>query len=1319
MENYSLGLDIGIASIGWAVIGLNEKTEPTHIAETGVVLVESMEDKEGNLANGKRRAERGARRTGRREKFRILRTKDLLSSTLGINDYEKIYGQHKCVYEIKVKGLEESLTKEELSVALLHYVKHRGFKSNRKSDDADNEDGKILTALEQNEKRLNGRYISQLILEELDGITPIRNAGGVYNFSFKREEYKKEIVALLDKQIESNVINEDFKDSFIEIWESQRDFSEGPGGDSCYKVEYGKVFGYCSFRPDELRAPRLSPSQEINSLLGKLINIRYKHIDSIDNYVSLTPAQIKKGLDLLLSKSEIKYSHVVDLIMKYPDDVQCSLLKDDIKNKVKKKELRIMFKSVKISKMDYGKLKRENPNADDREFQCLVQGKVQSITLLKLTGINEMRKAFKACKKEELFNDLLTNDIKYLDDIAKCFTFYKTANRIDTYFKGIETERVNFVSDLDWGIYPVVIEQVIPLIKSKEYKESASLSLSLLYELNELMVDGIPYHDAMKQLGYEHNTVTKEVTPKKKLPLMVKILDEQYKNEISNPRVVRVLCRLQSLVNSVIDKYGSPYFINIEVARDINLKRGKRSILENEQLENLSKNERIKSKLSQELGISYNYLSKYDIEKYKLYEEQGGICPYSLNSISYSDILSADYEVDHIKPFSLSNDNTYNNKVLVYKKANQEKSNTVPLEYFSKSTNHDEDFIKRFKNYVNNAYLMSDNKKANLLMKSANDIEKGMTERDLVETRFITKYIMDIFNRNLIFADSVKTNNVAYEVRTISQKAGYVNMLKKALSMVSLTHSYESYNYEVSYLWKLNNIGIKKVANKWEATFSVIDHKNEKRTEDVSFKELNIGDKTPNNIVYKNEMLTLLCDNLHKIDIDRYIGTTIVKQHKSLLNAFDEIEKDNSLCVVVHRELDITLKDVLIYNMSLLKAELTKKEIKNRDNHLHHALDACCIGALTRSQNTKIVKYMKDREKILEALGNYKPLQVSSGEAYVLNFESEFNELIVNKKNLTFYGAKMIADGIIIETQSEFLEKEHLFLGGMFPEPFVGFKNEVLAFVYEQDLVTQKNMINDQKCRSLKPLIPVVKQKRRYEIKDDGINFKGLHKETIYGITKDGTFLTKRVSISDLNSKAIEKIVYKDTTNKHVYEACKNWLENKIGDYPKLSNGRDIKKVTITSNDAERAFKVERGYVLGDGIAYIDIYAHPTSNKLHACAMFTFQLVEKYNSGDCEVALWSGSNSKKYKLSEIESDFTHLCKLHPGDLIELEKNDGCKGLVYVVGFTGGKLEVRDLLGDNYRISKTMGSNSKTQIFISISSIKSIQKKKINIRGDIK
>ncbi|MFV0498749.1 MAG: hypothetical protein ACK5NF_01780, partial [Bacilli bacterium] len=103
--------------------------------------------------------------------------------------------------------------------------------------------------------------------------------------------------------------------------------------------------------------------------------------------------------------------------------------------------------------------------------------------------------------------------------------------------------------------------------------------------------------------------------------------------------------------------------------------------------------------------------------------------------------------------------------------------------------------------------------------------------------------------------------------------------------------------------------------------------------------------------------------------------------------------------------------------------------------------------------------------------------------------------------------------------------------------------------------------------------------------------------------------------------------------------------------------------------------------------------------------------------------LWYGQGKNHLKITnkQIAENYTQLVSLHPGDLIELEKNDGSKGLCYVVGFTGGELQIGSVIGDFTDLNrdfniKIAGSSQKK---VTCSTIKSIYKKKITIRGVVK
>lgn len=1247
--NYTLGLDLGIASIGWAVIGLGDDEAPTHIVDVGVIIPESMEDDKGNLKNADRRGARGARRTIRRKQFRVKRIKKLVSEELKISNIDDVYlRQNISVYELKVKGLKEKLTEEELAKVLIHYAKHRGFKSNRKHETSQ-EDGTILKAIKENEKKMDG-FVSEYILERLNGIDKVKNQVD-YEFSFSRDKIKEEIETLLDKQNEYNVITEDFKDRYLDIFSSQRDFSEGPGGESEYKVDFAKVFGYCHF-DGELRAPRFAVSQEINTGLSKLLNLRYK-IGEKSDYEKLSKEQIQAIMKRSETKKEIKYS-----------DVSKVLVKD--KNTI------ITYKGLKLEREKFIKIINEIKEEDSlegkvdyrnnekfKEKQFKEFGKK---VLFKREANFQLREAFKEKSSIEKYEQL---PVEYKDDIITGMTFYKTDEKISLYFSGNEVEQMK-TSDLDWDLYSEIRDSVIPHVKGSSFKESAGLSLNILRELNEIMLkEAMEYSEAMKKLGYDHSQlgVHKEIEKKEKLDDLIKILEEQYPNEISNPRVIRILKNCQNLINACIDKYGSPNFINIEVARDINLKRGKRAILEKEQLSNLDRNERIKSQIMEDTNIGYNSISKYDIEKYKLYEEQGGICPYSLEKIEKGNILTNMYQIDHIVPYSKSRLNTYINKTLVKKSENHEKGDKVPLEFLSDSKKTE------FISYIENNHKISDKKKTLYLLKTLSDFEESFSSGAIEDTRFITKYLKKILDDNLIFKESER----AIKVRSF--KAGYVNTIKKLNKVNNYTHSHESADYKRRERIKYQSQDLDLKNNKITFNFS-----SEQKEYKVDVKVEKETEKMPYEKKQRNTHLQKIIDNSEKIEFENFCGRGL-SLHTTI---FDEIKK-----------LDISgeIKQSLEYILTYAKAQVEKERIKkNRNNHLHHVLDAVAVATINKSMEQKLAKYEKKKGEAIDKL-NKEPLTVK------LNDEIK-----------------------TIETVAEFEKMELKYLQEYIPKPFENFENEIIAYIYERDIEKQRIKLNDDKIRNIKPLFPVIRKNKRYSKKGE---FQQLHKDIVYG--RVGDVLVKRIDVKDLKEKNIEKIIGKDSYAKSTYESCKKWLSNKDKDkdtYPLLPNGRKIKKVKIEDGDAKKTFKIKRGYVKGDVIVRIDIYKSKDENddKLYCLGQnsLTMALDNAGKNEERKQMLWYAQN-KCYELTnaELKDKFKLLKYLHPGDLIHIITRKDKQTLAYVKGFTCGSIEIESPLGDNYDLHKDIDHKiDKTQFYVTVSSIKQINRKKINIMGEI-
>lgn len=80
--------------------------------------------------------------------------------------------------------------------------------------------------------------------------------------------------------------------------------------------------------------------------------------------------------------------------------------------------------------------------------------------------------------------------------------------------------------------------------------------------------------------------------------------------------------------------------------------------------------------------------SKLRSERLYLYFLQLGRCAYTGNRINLEDLMGNRYDVDHIIPQSMTKDDGLDNKVLVERQKNAEKSNQYPLPYGFTNQHH-------------------------------------------------------------------------------------------------------------------------------------------------------------------------------------------------------------------------------------------------------------------------------------------------------------------------------------------------------------------------------------------------------------------------------------------------------------------------------------------------------------------------------------------------------------------------------------------------------------------------------------------------------
>ena len=240
---YAIGLDIGIASVGYAVVGLDYEENPWGIIRLGSRIFDVAENpKDGASLALPRREARSVRRRLRRHKHRLERIRALLVAYRFITteQLEDLYtGQLSDIYQLRVKALDYKINNSELVRILLHLAQRRGFKSNRKADSADKEAGQLLTAVSENKKRMqdnNYRTVGEMFYRHPLFALNKRNKGGQYITTVHRDMIADEarLIMRTQQSLGNKLITDEFIEKYLDILLSQRQFDEGPGLPSPY-----------------------------------------------------------------------------------------------------------------------------------------------------------------------------------------------------------------------------------------------------------------------------------------------------------------------------------------------------------------------------------------------------------------------------------------------------------------------------------------------------------------------------------------------------------------------------------------------------------------------------------------------------------------------------------------------------------------------------------------------------------------------------------------------------------------------------------------------------------------------------------------------------------------------------------------------------------------------------------------------------------------------------------------------------------------------------------------------------------------------------
>tara|TARA_R110002049_G_scaffold63757_1_gene169201 strand:- start:11302 stop:14520 length:3219 start_codon:yes stop_codon:yes gene_type:complete len=265
---YTLGLDIGIASVGAGLLADN------HILALYVRTFDKAETAEkGESLNKVRRDARGVRRRLRRRAYRLGKLRELfVKQGLIPRPEAELFQTGISPWVLRAEGLDRLLKPEELAAVCYHLVKHRGFQSNRKSEVGEDEKaGKMLSGVERNRELLEQSGFRTV--GELKALAPEfqkakRNKYGDYTNTVSRSQIEDELASIFTAQRGlGSLIASDDLESGVHRWLMAR--RPVLAGDDLLKM-----VGQCTFEPGEFRAPRASYSFQRFAWLTKLNNLR-------------------------------------------------------------------------------------------------------------------------------------------------------------------------------------------------------------------------------------------------------------------------------------------------------------------------------------------------------------------------------------------------------------------------------------------------------------------------------------------------------------------------------------------------------------------------------------------------------------------------------------------------------------------------------------------------------------------------------------------------------------------------------------------------------------------------------------------------------------------------------------------------------------------------------------------------------------------------------------------------------------------------------------------------------------------------------------
>ena len=649
MKNFRFSFDLGTTSIGWAVFELDERTGkpvafasvdkrniPIKFSPMGVRVFEDGRDPQSKASNA---AGRMGPRSARKGQDRRLARRTLLLSDLEEASLLAPKGAERDLlfalnpYELRARAAVQEVTLFEMGRALWHLSKHRGFKSNRKADKAEDDSGLIRPAsmalqarLKQEGHATYGAFLWTRLLagEGVRVRATGENADKHYEFYPTRDMLEAEFDAIWSEQARHH----DLSDALRDRLRDYTIFYQRP----LKPVEPGR----CTFFPDKERLPKWHPAAQAFLIMQDLANLRV--IRDIGEQ-SLDMEQRKVLFDTLNGGDRLTWNRV-RRVLGLSSLERLNLEEGGLKH--------LHYNQVAANllgtKRKPGSLSEFWPNYSTEQREELLGRLADSESPEELVTWLMAEHGLERSVAEAVERiHLPDKHLRFCREVTEALV---TEMRNDVIDYSDAVERAPLLSDAD-------------VTHSDFRPDMGRDSLPRYNELEHLR----------RMLG--NGTGNPDDPPDKRF------------GKITNPTVHIALGQFRRVMNMLIAEFGKPAEVVLEAARDLNKSPKEKDEIDKLIRANTKRNDGYREELEEAGLLKPGQRVGNLFLKMRLWEELGRNeadrrSPFSGRPISRADLFSNAVEIEHILPFAETFDDSPANKTLAFRDENQRKGKLSP-----------------------------------------------------------------------------------------------------------------------------------------------------------------------------------------------------------------------------------------------------------------------------------------------------------------------------------------------------------------------------------------------------------------------------------------------------------------------------------------------------------------------------------------------------------------------------------------------------------------------------------------------------------------